>query len=206
PAAQQPERDEEQRLEKEEAPDRRDRAAKARDHDGRNRHGADDGEEDDEDGLEQHALTALDIVAPGSSREPATAPSGGSHGSSVRSRSSGAGRHPPRPRSHPRYASAVMPTVPTSRSASDPADEILPADDPEILELDLRGLRSHWAAAAARPPMTAAAMTGADHKAQALGIPGERLMEHAGAAVAAAARALAVDTERWGRGPIVILC
>jgi len=54
--------------------------------------------------------------------------------------------------------------------------------------------------------MTAAAMTGADHKAQALGIPGERLMEHAGAAVAAAARALAVDTERWGRGPIVILC
>ena len=31
-------------------------------------------------------------------------------------------------------------------------------------------------------------------------------MEHAGAAVAAAARALAVDTERWGRGPIVILC
>ena len=99
-----------------------------------------------------------------------------------------------------------MPTVPTSRSASDPADEILPADDPEILELDLRGLRSHWAAAAARPPMTAAAMTGADHKAQALGIPGERLMEHAGSAVAAAARALAVDTERWGRGPIVILC
>ncbi len=99
-----------------------------------------------------------------------------------------------------------MPTVPTSRSASDPAGDILPAEDPEILELDLRGLRSHWAEAASRPPMTAAAMTGADHKAQALGIPGERLMEHAGAAVAAAARALAVDTERWGRGPIVILC
>ena len=31
-------------------------------------------------------------------------------------------------------------------------------------------------------------------------------MEHAGAAVAAAARALAIDTDRWGRGPIVILC
>jgi NAD(P)H-hydrate epimerase len=30
-------------------------------------------------------------------------------------------------------------------------------------------------------------------------------MEHAGAAVAAATRALAIDTERWGRGPIVIL-
>src|SRR4029078_6053812 len=98
-----------------------------------------------------------------------------------------------------------MPPVPTSRSASDPADEILPADDPEILELDLRGLRSHWAAAADRPRMTAAALTGADHKAQALGIPGERLMEHAGSAVAAAARALAVDTERWGRGALVVL-
>jgi NAD(P)H-hydrate epimerase len=53
--------------------------------------------------------------------------------------------------------------------------------------------------------MTAAAMTGADRRAQALGIPGERLMEHAGTAVAAAARALAIDTGRWGRGPIVIL-
>ncbi|MEA2520131.1 MAG: ADP-dependent NAD(P)H-hydrate dehydratase / NAD(P)H-hydrate epimerase, partial [Chloroflexota bacterium] len=48
-------------------------------------------------------------------------------------------------------------------------------------------------------------MTGADLKAQALGVPGERLMEHAGVAVAAAARALAIDTERWGLGPIVIL-
>jgi NAD(P)H-hydrate epimerase len=31
-------------------------------------------------------------------------------------------------------------------------------------------------------------------------------MEHAGAAVAAAVRALAVDLDRWGTGPIVILC
>jgi NAD(P)H-hydrate epimerase len=30
-------------------------------------------------------------------------------------------------------------------------------------------------------------------------------MEHAGAAVAAAARALAIDTDRWGHGPIVVL-
>jgi NAD(P)H-hydrate epimerase len=73
------------------------------------------------------------------------------------------------------------------------------------MELDLRGLRSVWAATAARPPITAEAMTGADRRAQAFGVPGERLMEHAGAAVAAAAHALAVDTERWGRGPIVIL-
>jgi NAD(P)H-hydrate epimerase len=81
----------------------------------------------------------------------------------------------------------------------------LPADDPELLTLDLRGLRQRWAAAAARPPITAEAMAGADHRAQARGMPGERLMEHAGAAVAAAARALAIDTEHWGHGPIVIL-
>ena len=31
-------------------------------------------------------------------------------------------------------------------------------------------------------------------------------MEHAGTAVAAAVRALATDLERWGTGPIVILC
>ncbi len=54
--------------------------------------------------------------------------------------------------------------------------------------------------------MTAAAMTGADRRAQALGIPGGELMEHAGTAVAAAARALAEDTDRLGRGPVVILC
>ena len=54
--------------------------------------------------------------------------------------------------------------------------------------------------------MTALAMTGADRRAQALGVPGGRLMEQAGTAVAAAARALALDTDRWMTGPIVILC
>ena len=49
-------------------------------------------------------------------------------------------------------------------------------------------------------------MTGADRRAQALGMPEVRLMEHAGTAVAAAVRALAVDLDRWGSGPIVILC
>ena len=81
----------------------------------------------------------------------------------------------------------------------------LPADDPELMSLDLRELRRRWAGAGARPPMTGEAMTGADHRAQALGVAGEWLMEQAGAAVAAAARALAIDTERWGQGPIVIL-
>jgi len=82
----------------------------------------------------------------------------------------------------------------------------LPADDPAIFTLDLRGLRRHWAARAALPAISAEMMTGADHKAQALGYPPERLMEHAGTAVAAAVRALAVDVDRWGNGPIVILC
>jgi hydroxyethylthiazole kinase-like uncharacterized protein yjeF len=99
-----------------------------------------------------------------------------------------------------------MPTVPRSDARDGAPADPLPADDPDLLELDLRGLRSRWATAADRAPMTAEAMVGADRRAQALGIPGERLMEHAGAAVAAAARALAVDTERWAHGPIVIFC
>jgi len=98
----------------------------------------------------------------------------------------------------------MIPT-PSSRSKGREPTAPLPADDPELMTLDLRGLRHQWAAAADRQPMTAAAMAGADHRAQARGMPGEQLMEHAGAAVAAAARALAVDTDRWGRGPIVIL-
>jgi len=99
----------------------------------------------------------------------------------------------------------MTPSASTPRPASGSPGTPLPADDPELLDLDLRELRRHWAATAARAPMTAAAMTGADLKAQALGVPGGQLMEHAGTAVAAAARALALDTERWGRGPIVIL-
>jgi NAD(P)H-hydrate epimerase len=80
----------------------------------------------------------------------------------------------------------------------------LPAEDARLFEIDLRGLRSRWSATASRPPMGAEAMVGADRKAQALGIPGERLMEHAGTAAAAAARALAIETDRWLKGPIVI--
>src|SRR5688500_11662363 len=82
----------------------------------------------------------------------------------------------------------------------------LPANDPAIFEMDLRALRHRWADRAAMPAIGAEAMTGADRRAQASGVSEERLMEHAGTAVAAAVRALAVDTERWGTGPIVILC
>jgi len=100
-------------------------------------------------------------------------------------------------------------TAPSTRAVAAVSTSLeeppLPADDPTLFELDLRGLRDRWASTAARPPMTAEAMVGADRRAQALGTPGERLMEQAGIATAAAARALAIDTERWGRGPIVIL-
>ena len=82
----------------------------------------------------------------------------------------------------------------------------LPADDPTLFELDLRGLRGRWAERAALSAIGAEAMAGADRRAQAVGIPEERLMEHAGTAVAAGVRALAVDLDRWGHGPVVILC
>ena len=82
----------------------------------------------------------------------------------------------------------------------------LPADDPGLLRMDLRGLRNRWAAAASRAPIGAEAMAGADLRAQALGISGERLMEHAGTAVAAATRAIAEATGRLGHGPVLVLC
>jgi ADP-dependent NAD(P)H-hydrate dehydratase / NAD(P)H-hydrate epimerase len=82
----------------------------------------------------------------------------------------------------------------------------LPGDDADLFELDLRGLRARWAAAASRPPIGAEKMAGADRLAQALGVPGQKLMEHAGTAVAAAAKALAEATGRWRKGPILVLC
>jgi hydroxyethylthiazole kinase-like uncharacterized protein yjeF len=101
------------------------------------------------------------------------------------------------------YASGAMP-APAQPSTPDAPP--LPADDPAIFEMDLRGLRRHWASQAARSPISAETMTGADRRAQALGILEVRLMEHAGTAVAAAVKALAMDLDRWGTGPIVILC
>lgn len=96
--------------------------------------------------------------------------------------------------------------APTTPGAAPDGAPPLPANDPVLFDLDLRGLRRRWAGQAALPPIGAEAMTGADRRAQALGVPEERLMEHAGTAVAAAVRAVALDTGRWGSGPIVILC
>ena len=104
-------------------------------------------------------------------------------------------------------SSTSLPAGDRRSAASDAAGSgLLPANDPSIFEMDLRELRRRWADRAAMPAIGAEAMTGADRRAQALGVSEERLMEHAGTAVAAAVRALAVDTGRWGTGPIVILC
>jgi len=94
----------------------------------------------------------------------------------------------------------------TTATSAAAGSTLLPADDPALFELDLRGLRKHWAGAAALAPVGAEAMTGADVRAQKLGVPGQRLMEHAGVAVAAAVKAIAEATGRWRRGPILILC
>jgi NAD(P)H-hydrate epimerase len=85
------------------------------------------------------------------------------------------------------------------------ARPLLPADDPALASLDLAGLRQRWRAAAERTPISAEAMAGADRRAQRLGVPGERLMEHAGTAVGAAVRALVEATGRGRKGPVLVL-
>src|SRR4029078_2783995 len=93
----------------------------------------------------------------------------------------------------------------TSPAPSGTGTARLPADDPTLFELALSGLRHRWADRATLPAIGAEQMRGADRRAQALGVSEERLMEHAGTGVEAAVKALATDTERWGKGPIVIL-
>lgn len=90
-------------------------------------------------------------------------------------------------------------------AASFSGDVPLPADDPALFDLDLGGLRRRWAPAAALSAIGAETMTGADLRAQAMGVPGERLMEHAGTAVAAAVHALVLATDRAALGPVLVL-
>jgi hydroxyethylthiazole kinase-like uncharacterized protein yjeF len=91
--------------------------------------------------------------------------------------------------------------------ATSAGGEILPLDDPFLSspELDLAALAEHWASYAARRPMGAEQMRGADLRAQRLGVPGSELMEQAGAAVAAAARALLATTERPAGALVLVL-
>jgi hydroxyethylthiazole kinase-like uncharacterized protein yjeF len=80
----------------------------------------------------------------------------------------------------------------------------LPADDPALSTSSLDELALRWSEVAARAAISAEAMTGLDRKAQAQGVPGETLMEHAGTAVAAAARALLEHNDRLDR-PVLVL-
>jgi NAD(P)H-hydrate epimerase len=80
-------------------------------------------------------------------------------------------------------------------------DEALAGDD-----LDLDALVARWRDQAALTPMTGEQMRGADARAQRLGTPGAWLMEQAGAAVAAAARALLVAAARPSHARALILC
>jgi hydroxyethylthiazole kinase-like uncharacterized protein yjeF len=82
----------------------------------------------------------------------------------------------------------------------------LPSEDPTLFGLTLEALARRWARSMELPAIGAEAMRGADRKAQAMGVMSIRLMENAGCAVAAAVKALAVKTGRWGQGPILILC
>jgi hydroxyethylthiazole kinase-like uncharacterized protein yjeF len=104
----------------------------------------------------------------------------------------------------PRFEPVLPPVPPVVDEPAPPPP--LPADDPAIFALDLDGLAERWIRNMQAPPINAEAMRGADRRAQALGMTGTRLMEHAGCAVAAATKALAVQTERWGKGPILVLC
>jgi hydroxyethylthiazole kinase-like uncharacterized protein yjeF len=92
--------------------------------------------------------------------------------------------------------------VPDPASASGDAD--LPGWT-DLLGLDLDELDRRWADRSALPPMTAEQMTGADRRAQAIGVPGRLLMERAGTAAAAVALALRASTERDPGAQVLVL-
>ena len=84
----------------------------------------------------------------------------------------------------------------------------LPASDPLIFEpeTDIDVLSNRWREQARLEPISAAEMRGTDVRAQRLGTPGDRLMEQAGTAVAAAAKALMRSTDRSPSSLVLILC
>ena len=91
----------------------------------------------------------------------------------------------------------------------DPTTElILPLSDEAIFDsdTDIDALTDRWQEQAALEAMTAQEMRGADVRAQRMGVSGEWLMEQAGTAAAAAAKALMVSTDRSRHSLVLILC
>jgi NAD(P)H-hydrate epimerase len=102
----------------------------------------------------------------------------------------------------PSFADFVAPiTDPTTRIPLPASDDVIVA-----ATADLDVLVERWRAQGALPTMTSEEMRGADARAQRLGTPGHWLMEQAGAAVAAVARALLVTADRSPHARPLILC
>lgn len=88
------------------------------------------------------------------------------------------------------------------------SEETLPTTDAVLADpdLDLERLATHWGSRSRLRAMTGEQMRGADARAQRMGVSGDKLMEEAGVAVAAAARALMNTAERPRTGVVLILC
>jgi hydroxyethylthiazole kinase-like uncharacterized protein yjeF len=84
----------------------------------------------------------------------------------------------------------------------------LPATDPAIFaaDADLAALSEAWRAQAELRPISGTAMQGTDTRAQRLGTSSDWLMEQAGTATAAAARALMLSADRSFDSAVLILC
>ncbi|HSM34248.1 MAG TPA: NAD(P)H-hydrate epimerase [Anaerolineae bacterium] len=85
---------------------------------------------------------------------------------------------------------------------------LLPVSDAFLFgaDVDVDALTERWRRQAALDPMTGEEMRGTDARAQRLGTAGEWLMEQAGTATAAAARALMVSADRSLGALVLILC
>jgi NAD(P)H-hydrate epimerase len=85
---------------------------------------------------------------------------------------------------------------------------LLPVEDEDLFDadVDVDALGERWRRQAALEPMTGEEMRGTDARAHRLGTTGQWLMEQAGTATAAAARALMVSADRSRTSLVLILC
>jgi NAD(P)H-hydrate epimerase len=82
----------------------------------------------------------------------------------------------------------------------------LPTVDPFLTSgPDIDALAAHWAALAARAPISGEEMRGIDARAQRMGVPGDALMEEAGRAVAAVALAMLGGGDERRSGLVLVL-